>query len=256
MSFFIKGKYKKENKKFKNIINNSESGNKSNNKRKRPDEEIDSDLEDDLTLQNDYKHSSDSEIEETVQEKRLRLAHTYLKEIELKEKERLETEDVDKNLIAQRLKEDVLEKFGKLPKKVAAQYSHCGDYLVLKCKDHSRSITCLTVSSDDKYIYSASDDYSIVKWSLKTRKKILTVKRTDKNGHKKKILSLALTSDNKYLASGGLEAKVNIWNPEDLTLLHVFSGHKIDVTGLVFRKNTHQLFRWLFLFFFFIYNLF
>ncbi|KAK6621303.1 hypothetical protein RUM43_011609 [Polyplax serrata] len=211
-------------------------------KKRIANEEIDSDLEDDLSLQNDYKYSSESEVEETVQEKRLRLARTYLEEIEKEEQKRLETEDVDKDVITQRLKEDALEKAGKLRKNVADLYSCCGDYLVLKCKEHSRSITCLAVSNDNQFLFSASDDFNIVKWSVKYREKKFVIKRTDAHGHKRKILTLAVSCDSHFLASGGLEPIIKIWNADDLTYIHSFNGHKIDVTGLAFRKNTHQLF--------------
>lgn len=247
MPFFIKGKHKRQ------PINSGQGkadtkgfGKKAKldkRKTKDADEEIDSDLEENLTLQNDYKYSSDSEVEETVQEKRLRLARTYLEEIQKEEKKRLEADEVDNDIINQRLKEEVLEKAGRLRKNVADLYSHCGNFIIFKCKEHSRSITCLVVSNDNQCLFTASDDFNIVKWSIKDLKKKTVVKRTDINGHKKKILALAITCDNQFLASGGYEALIKIWNPEDLTHLHSFSGHKIDITGLAFRKNTHQLFR-------------
>lgn len=249
MPFFIKGKRKKQTAvnglKKVEYEGSSKKGKYENHKNKKGDtEEIDSDLEEDLSIKNDYKYSSESELEETVQEKRLRLAHTYLEEIEKEEKKRLETEEVDKEVIAQRLKEDALEKAGKLRKNVADLYSHCGDFLVLKCKEHSRSITCLVVSEDNQFLFSASDDLNIVKWSIKDKKKQFVIRRTDENGHKRKILALAVTSDNKFLASGGYDAKLKIWDFKYMALLHTFSGHKTDITGLVFRKGTHQLFRY------------
>lgn len=256
MPFFIKGKRKhqsslgskgKNNFKkdgFKKVRLGSSKKGRENDK--DDDEELDSDLEEQAELQNDFKYSSESEIEETVQEKRLRIANKYLEEVKKQEQERLETEDVDKDTIAQRLREDVLEQAGKLRKNVGDLYSHCGENVILRCKEHSRSLTCLVISNDNKFIFSASDDFNIVKWSINDRKKLGIIKRTDKHGHKKKILALAISSDFQFLASGDKSPIINIWNPSNLSHIHSFSGHKIDITGLAFRRETHQLFRFVF----------
>lgn len=255
MPFFIKGKRKNQavgssNKKnsfgkggSKKVRLGSKKKERDNDK-DDDDEELDSELEEEAELQNNFKYSSEEEIEETVQEKRLRIANKYLEEVQKQEQERLETEDVDKETIAQRLREEVLEAQGKLRKNVADLYSHCGENIVLRCKEHSRPLTCLVVSSDNKFIFSASDDFNIVKWSVSDRKKLKVIKRTDEHGHKKKILALAVSSDFQFLASGDKAARLNIWNPTDMSFIHSFAGHKIDITGLVFRKETHQLFRY------------
>lgn len=246
MPFFIRGKRKKE----QGTSVSSKKGEKGLNAKAKSrkyednDEEIDSDLEeDDPKLNNKYTYSSESDVEESAQDKRLRLAHKYLEEVEKEEKRRLEIEEVDKDVIARRLKEDFLEQTGRLRKTVADSYAGHGEFVSLQCKEHSRSITCLVLSSDSRYLYSASEDFNIVKWSVEERKKLNVIKRTDANGHKKKILALAISTDNKFFVSGDNAGKLNVWNPEDLSLIHKFDGHKTDITGLAFRKDTHQLFR-------------
>lgn len=254
MPFFIKGKRKNQSnfgsksrsndkkssgKKVRlgSKINQHENGNES-------DEELDSELEEEAELKNNYKYSSEEEIEETVQEKRLRIANKYLEEVQKQEQDKLDGEEVDKETIAQRLREDALEQAGKLRRNVADLYESCGENILLRCKEHSRSLTCLVISNDNKHIFSASDDFNIVKWSVEDRKKLQVIKRTDKHGHKKKILALAVSSDFQFLASGDKSAKINIWNPVNMSHIHTFTGHKIDISGLVFRKETHQLFRY------------
>jgi len=94
---------------------------------KSDDEEFFS-AEDDLGVPSD----------ETAQEKKVRLAKLYLEEIEKEERSRRENEDVDEDLVASRLKEDVLEAEGRLRKEVADQIQPdldnivvftCGKYL-------------------------------------------------------------------------------------------------------------------------------
>lgn len=244
MPFFIRGKKRKEdrgkdtkkNKKRKHepvSSKNAENG----------DEEIESDSEEEVTVENDYKYSSESE-DETAQEKRLRLAKQYLEEIKIEEQKRLELDEIDKDVVSKRLKEDILEKAGKLKKLVADNYTGHGETKSLVCKEHGRSITCFVLSLDDEHLFSASEDCNIVKWSLKDKKKLCFSHRKSEHGHKKKILSLALSTDKKFLASGDASSVLNIWNADDLKFLHKFKGHKKAVTGLAFRRDSHQLFRY------------
>lgn len=81
------------------------------------------------------------------------------------EKERAESKDVDQSVIEGRLKLDLLEQSGKLHKRVADNYTGYDEdeIVILKCKDHSLPVTCLVISADNKYIYSASKDGVIVK---------------------------------------------------------------------------------------------
>lgn len=81
------------------------------------------------------------------------------------EKERLNDDEVDDNTISHRLKTDYLKQTGKYKSFVADGYSEVDEssIIVLRCKDHKTSITCLCVSADDKFIFSGSKDGSIVK---------------------------------------------------------------------------------------------
>lgn len=57
------------------------------------------------------------------------------------------------------------------------------------------------------------------------------------------VLCMSLnSSEDTYLAVGGCDKNFIILNACDLSLRHTFSGHKIAVTGLKFRRNSSQLF--------------
>lgn len=218
------------------------------------DEEIESDLESEIVENNisgqNIHLELEDDAEETAQDKKVRLAKLYLAEIEREECERAEREVIDKDVIAHRLKEDYLEQSGKLRKTVADNYVGVDNNGIqfLRCKEHKLAITCLVISSDNKFIYSASKDCGIVKWSLADRRKVNCRPRIQKGssdsdkGHTAAVLCIAISSDNRFLASGGENRVIHIWHPDTLDHLHVFKGHNGSVSGLAFRKGTHQLF--------------
>ncbi|KAJ1525829.1 hypothetical protein ONE63_009030 [Megalurothrips usitatus] len=195
--------------------------------------------------------SSDEDLAETAQEKKLRLAKKYLEEIERQEQERAESKEVDQAVIEGRLKHDLLEQSGRLHKTVADKYIgyDADNITTLKSRFQKRPITCLAVSSDNKFIYSASKDCTIVKWCPLEKKPLKYTpnpskcsKEMKEKCHQHIILSIALSTDGKFLASGDEGKLILIWNAETLQHLNTFKGHKDHVTGLAFRKDTHQLF--------------
>lgn len=62
--------------------------------------------------------------------------------------------------------EEYLEEKGRLRKTVASNYVQYGEPVVLKCKEHRDSITCLCLSSNGQFLYSGSKDGSLVKCML------------------------------------------------------------------------------------------
>jgi ribosomal RNA-processing protein 9 len=56
------------------------------------------------------------------------------------------------------------------------------------------------------------------------------------------IYSVAVSCDGKYVASGGKDKLVYIWDSRSGTLIDSFRGHAKAVSALAFRLKTHQLF--------------
>lgn len=245
MSFFIRSRGKGIESKKSNSKKIKANGNVGDKKpsRKRDYEDIDSD-EASVCSKSDVESD---EILESVQEKRIRLAKLYLDEIEKKEQERAEDRDIDKDVINKRLQQELKEKSDKFRRNVADNYKGYSAVKtkILRCKEHNLAITCIVISACGNYIYSGSKDNSIVKWSISDGKKIKGVvgsRNPDLGGRGASVLCLAISSDGKFLASGGLSKCVYIWNPDTMELLHTFRKHMKSVTGLAFRKGTHQLF--------------
>lgn len=242
MSFFIKNKRK-------NVIGSNKFAKvkKKVTSKLSKNEEITS-SEDEDYLDKDVAEESSSDENETAQEKKVRLAKAYLEEIQKEEAKRL-ANDVDERAVSRRLKEDYLKETGRLRLSVADSYSSVDDTnaSILKCREQT-SITCLCITSDDKYIFSGSKNGVVVKYSIASLKKegvIPFVKQPDpKNilGHSKSISSIAISSDNKFLVVGDESVDIHIWDPKTLKFIKKLCGHKGGITGLCFRKDTHTLY--------------
>ena len=131
-------------------------------------------------------------------------------------------------------------------------------------------MTAAVASEDAKSLYTAGKEGSIVKWDLRTGKKLVTAhkqrsvkgkQKANPDGHTDEIWTLALSSDGKYLASGGKDRVVGVWdveNTEGISWVKGFTGHRdsisvrVPTSGLdrsanflqclAFRKSSQQLF--------------
>lgn len=250
MSFFIRNKQVNGTKraKYSTDKNKKRKSSKQMNRRVSKNEEITSSEEDDVEA--NKLSDSYSSSEETAQEKKIRLAKIYLEEIEKEEKARLENEEVDHSVISKRLKEDYLKETGKLRLNIADKYKGVNNIntKILKCGQQRGGVTCLCISSDDKYLFVGSKDAVVVKYSLIDSKKvgIIPYVRQQSNnhitGHSKKILSIAISTDNKFLTVGDESKDIYIWDSVTLKFIKKLTGHKDSVTGLCFKKGTHTLY--------------
>ncbi|KAF0362034.1 WD40 repeat-like protein [Gigaspora margarita] len=206
------------------------------------DEEIDSD---DI---NDQEESDEEEIIETSTEKRRRLAKQYIESIkEDLDETGFDAEDIDQDLIAERLRKDVLEQTGRAHRIIADTFSFPIDPGTMKSRRHELSVTCIAIAESGQFFYTGSKDHSIIKWCIKTGKRLHVfpggrkeVKKFD--GHTNHVLALAVSSDENYMASGGSDKKINIWSTKEDKLLKCFTQHKDSVSGLAFRKGNNQLY--------------
>ncbi|XP_024125683.1 U3 small nucleolar RNA-interacting protein 2 isoform X1 [Oryzias melastigma] len=186
--------------------------------------------------------------DETPQEKKLRLAKLYLEQLKDEEEKKAEDEPLETELIAGRLQEEVLEQQGKLQRFIAKELIAPDPTDIRVLRGHKLPITCLVLTPDDKFIFSAAKDCSIIKWDIASGKKVHKIpggrKGTEERhvGHTAHILCMAVSSDGKYLASGDMNKLIMIWEGDTCKHLYKFTGHKAPVSGLSFRKGTHDLY--------------
>ncbi|KAL9614779.1 MAG: hypothetical protein Q9167_000770 [Letrouitia subvulpina] len=227
-------------------------------KSSKRDESISSDdFEDDdksETAGSGHAHvSSDSEDEnETGAERRLRLARRYLETVQEEIQEHgFDAEEVDRDLIAERLREDVAQTKGKLYRRIASEI----DFLTAT-KTYLRANTSTTTSlawelpivpdlnhlDNDSPSKASSHSHRRAKKILFTRGSRNKAGNRDYSHHTAPILTVAASQSGQFVVTGGADKRLIVWSASDLKPLRVFTSHRDAVTGLAFRRGTNQLF--------------
>jgi ribosomal RNA-processing protein 9 len=216
--------------------------------------------------------SASSEGGETAAERRLRLAERYLENIrEEVDEVGFDAEEIDRDLIAERLKEDAAESKGRMYRKLAQELSFES---ASRCWWRWNSDTVTSVAVCMPWAYTVSKDLGLAKWRIqelpenqwlpkerkrkqkrptpppKRRPEQVAFVRGDKKkakdnayqGHVDKILAVAASQDGKFVVTGGKDRRIIVWDAETLKCLRVFSQHRDAVTGLAFRRGTNQLY--------------
>lgn len=105
----------------------------------------------------------------------------------------------------------------------------------------------MCLAENGQAAFSVSKDGTVLCWNLKDQVKTKLVFPKDDSvtankDHQRAILSTALTFDGKYLATGGCDRLVHIWDVEKKKVLESFSGHRDSVSALSFCARSSSLF--------------
>lgn len=212
---------------------------------------------------------SSADENETAAERRLRLAEQYLENIknEVQDNIGFDARDLDRDLIAERLVEDVAESKGKVYRTIAQELDFEAASHVFGKSGLQRAITGCAVHLP--YAWTVSKDLVVEKWEIadpktynvqdpnqptnisprRTPKKLFW-RKGNKNkakdrawlGHTGPILSIAVSDSGKFLATGDANARLIIWDADTLTPRKLFTQHRDAVTALAFRRGTEQLY--------------
>lgn len=136
------------------------------------------------------------------------------------------------------MKFNYLESIGKLKKFLAENVVgyDSENITTLKHKLQGEPMTCLCLSPSEKFVFSGSKSGNVLKWDIEKKRQIGCISL------KSHIMCMAITTDSKFLAVSDKSNKIFIYNPETLQKLHTFEGHRSVVTGISFRRDTHQMF--------------
>lgn len=132
---------------------------------------------------------------------------------------------------------------------------------------HDLPPTCVALSKDGRRAFSGSKDGSLVMWDVEaaagagasggasSATLLRAIGRGDggKGGNRREILAVAASDDGRYLAVGGRDDKVRIFDARTTTTKNssssssrspvaTFEGHKKAVTALAYRPRTLDLY--------------
>lgn len=102
---------------------------------------------------------------------------------------------------------------------------------------HRQSVTAVALSEDDLKGFSASKDGTIAQWDIESGKSekykwpsdevLKSHGLKDPQGralkHSKHVLALAVSSDGRYLATGGLDRHIHLWDTQSREHIQVSS---------------------------------
>ena len=133
--------------------------------------------------------------------------------------------EVDRDIIAQRLQEDVAESKGKVYKHIASSLSAPS---IGKQIHHKNPVTCIV--QHGTYLYTACKNGIIQQWNISDMSKLAHIGRVENKkvftGHTDDILSMAISGDGKFLATGGKDKRICIWNTSTMDHLKTFTQHR------------------------------
>lgn len=185
----------------------------------------------------------EEEEEESAESKRHRLAKRYLQDV-------YDANDDDEDFtVSDKLKTERLISKGGYYSDLSKAFNSI-DLTNCSTRDikgfHS-SITCLVISKDESTVFNGCKDNSVFKCDLETGAKTELKGRWAKSSQSRsndgEVLSVAITSDGRYLASGGRDNVIRIYDQRmHYSEVNTLKGHRDAVTSLSFRNDSYALF--------------
>ncbi|KFA68188.1 hypothetical protein S40285_01574 [Stachybotrys chlorohalonatus IBT 40285] len=208
---------------------------------------------------------------ETAAERRLRLAERYLENIkEHVDEAGFDAADIDRDLIAERLQEDVAETKGRVYRQLHTELAF-GKADQIQFRSNSKTVTSTAACAP--YFYTATKDMYLQRWRTQdlphqqypqvTKRKskkapapprrqpqlvswikgnFTKSKDKDYKRHTGQILAVAASPDGKFVVTGGQDRRIIVHDADTLKPIRVLTHHRDAVTGLAFRRGTNQLY--------------
>jgi WD40 repeat protein/tRNA A-37 threonylcarbamoyl transferase component Bud32 len=112
-------------------------------------------------------------------------------------------------------------------------------------KGHTREVTSVSLSPDDKRIVSSGMDGTIRMWEADTGRELFTIKVHDESPYSHHesyaVMSVAFSPTGESFASGSGDNTVRIWRATDGDELFILKGHVGCVRSIAFSPNGEQI---------------
>eukprot|EP00428_Durinskia_dybowskii_P073827 CAMPEP_0170402294 /NCGR_PEP_ID=MMETSP0117_2-20130122/25482_1 /TAXON_ID=400756 /ORGANISM="Durinskia baltica, Strain CSIRO CS-38" /LENGTH=491 /DNA_ID=CAMNT_0010659155 /DNA_START=52 /DNA_END=1527 /DNA_ORIENTATION=+ len=214
------------------------------------DEEISS--EEDYEGQDPAESEDDSDdLEESAESKRLRLAKQYLSHMKADNDESVDGSEEEEHtaMVSSKLKATRMRSKGELFEDFVPFFSNIDAESCTRrdLSGHQGTVTCVALTKDECSVVSGSKDNSVIKWDVETGSKCELRPRWNKESEfqscKGEVLSVAVTHDGRYIASGGRDNSVRIYDSrQKYSEIKELKGHRDAVTSLCFRMDSYTLF--------------
>ena len=94
------------------------------------------------------------------------------------------------------------------------------DTILYKFTQHAGKVVATAVSRDGKHLLTASQDHTLIRWSLATRKSTHQLR-----GHTAPVSSVAISPDGKLAVSGGADKELRLWDLVSGKAIRGLPGH-------------------------------
>lgn len=190
----------------------------------------------------EYVSSEDEFAHETADERRVRMARSFLEQIDGEVSTDSEDDNSDDDS-----DDEVHRKLTKSLRKAKGEYreskalsAQSDVELVHTLGGHSLSVTCTAVSLDEESVFSGSKDGSVIQWDIATGKKTHVIKwdREGVTGSSDAVLSID-TGSSELVTFAGSDRKVRVWDTRD-SRIHTLEdyAHKSAITSVRFRPKS------------------
>ncbi|KAI8850219.1 WD40-repeat-containing domain protein [Chytridium lagenaria] len=101
---------------------------------------------------------------------------------------------------------------------------------------HSGPVYGLSVSKDNKFLVSASEDKTVRLWSLDTFMNVVVYK-----GHNYPVWDVDFSKEGNYFATCSHDRTARLWSTDTINPLRIFVGHNSDVDTVRFHPNSNYI---------------
>lgn len=200
---------------------------------------------------------------ESAEQKRRRLATEYLNTIKDAVGEDSDNEDGGDSgdEVGDILRKNRLDSSGRLFKSLSSSFTDfVPDASTSRCSSSFEgAVTCVALSSHGHSIYTASKDGSLIHHDTETGKRSFIRNRhnhsssanggggsssnsSNSNSREAEQLSTAVSTDDRFIAAGGRDKKIRIYDCRARNEIKILEGHRDAVTCLAFKHDSADLF--------------